>query len=485
MSNSGARVRPARVTINTLAKVAVAGALAALVSACSGGSTGVGSTAPTAPSDPPAPTAPYVPTQSPIAVGPNDWITFHHDNARTGVAQGITRPGTLSIAWHADLDGAVYGQPLLLGGMVIAATENDSVYGLAPSDGHVLWRTSLGKPEPRSALPCGNINPLGITSTMAYDPTTGSLFVLAETLGKHHLLAALSPETGAVRWQRYAEPTAGSPADTQQRSALTAAFGYVYISYGGLAGDCGNYVGSVIGVPANGAGNQLSYAIPTPRLGGIWTPGGAVVDGNRLLVAVGNGAESGSYDGSDSVLSLTPGLKRNDFFAPATWLEDNKGDLDLGSMTPAVVNGSVLIAGKRAVAYVMRSDHLGGVGGQVSQTQLCAAFGAAAVQGTTAYLPCISAGINAVSVNAQGTGVSVLWHTDPQTAYDSPAIGGGAVWAMNDSTGTLSVLDQNTGNVLTRITVGPSPHFASPTLAPGRVYVGTMNGVVAVAVSAS
>ncbi len=480
----------ARVTIKRLTMVATAGALAALVSACSGGSSGSGSgsTATPAPSDPvalSAPTAPYVPSGSPIPVGPSDWITFQHDNARTGVVQGITRPGTLSVAWRAQLDGAVYGQPLLLGGMVIAATENDSVYGLAPSDGHVLWRTSLGQPEPRSALPCGNIDPLGITSTMAYDPATGSLFVLAETLGKHHRLSTLSPATGAVRWQRYAEPTAGTAADAQQRSALTVAFGHVYISYGGLAGDCGGYVGSVVGVPTSGSGDQLTYAIPTPRQAGIWTPGGAAVDGNRLLVAVGNGAESGGYDGSDSVLALTPDLKRADFFAPTTWLQDNQEDLDLGSMTPAVVNGHVLIAGKRGVAYVLQSDHLGGIGGQISQAQVCAGFGAAAVDGTTAYLPCPTAGINAVSVNAQGTGVSVLWHTDPNIAYDSPAIGGGAVWAMSDSNGTLSALDEKTGAVLAKVNLGASPHFASPTLARGRAYVGTMSGVVAVAASPS
>ena len=461
---------------------AAAGALAALLSACSGASSGSGSTPPSVRS---APTVPDRPTTSPVAVGAGDWITFGHDNARTGAAQGITRPGKLSTAWRAQLDGAVYGQPLLLGETVLAATENDTVYGLARSDGHVLWHTSLGRPQPRSELPCGDISPLGITSTMAYDPATGSLFALAETAGKHHLLAALDPATGAVRWQRAAEPTAGTAADAQQRSALTVAFGYVYISYGGLAGDCGNYVGSVVGVPAGGNGNQLSYGIPTARQAGIWTPGGASVHGNRLFVAVGNGAESGSYDGSDSVLALSPDLKRADFFAPASWLQDNDADLDLGSMTPAFVNGQVLIAGKRGVAYLLRPDRLGSVGGEVSQTQLCAGFGAAAVDGATAYVPCRHGGINAVSVDAQGTGVSVLWRADPNGPFDSPALGGGAVWAMNDNAGVLYALDQKTGKVLTQVNVGASPHFASPALAAGRAYLGTMSGVVAVAVSAS
>ncbi|HZP53547.1 PQQ-binding-like beta-propeller repeat protein [Actinocrinis sp.] len=421
-------------------------------------------------------------TGTPVAVGASDWVTFHRDNARNGTAAGVTHPGKLTVAWRAHLDSAVYGQPLLLGGMVIAATENDSVYGLSPADGHVLWHTTVGRPEPLSQLPCGNIDPLGITATPAYDPVTGSLFVLAETEGRHHILAALDPTTGGVRWTRPAEPAAGDVADAQERGALTVAFGRVYIPYGGLAGDCGNYVGSVVAIPTSGSGNQLSYGVPTPRNGGIWTPAGVVVHGQTLLAAVGNGAETGNYDGSDSVLELTPDLKRADFFAPTEWSADNAADLDLGSMSPTVVNGYVLIAGKRGTAYVLNPDHLGGIGGQLAQIPLCAAYGAAAVDGSTAYLPC-RGGIRAVTVDAKG--VSVLWQADPQSAADPPAVGGGAVWSIDDGAGILYALDQRTGKQIAQVQVGKGPHFASPTLGQDRAYVGTLDGVTAVGISAS
>ncbi len=421
-------------------------------------------------------------TGTPVAVGASDWVTFHRDNARNGTAAGVTHPGKLTVAWRAHLDSAVYGQPLLLGGMVIAATENDSVYGLSPADGHVLWHTTVGRPEPLSQLPCGNIDPLGITATPAYDPVTGSLFVLAETEGRHHILAALDPTTGGVRWTRTAEPAAGDSADAQERGALTVAFGRVYIPYGGLAGDCGNYVGAVVAIPTSGSGNQLSYGVPTPRNGGIWTPGGVVVHGQTLLAAVGNGAETGNYDGSDSVLELTPDLKRADFFAPTEWSADNAADLDLGSMSPTVVNGYVLIAGKRGTAYVLNPDHLGGIGGQIAQMPLCAAYGAAAVDGSTAYLPC-RGGIRAVTVDAKG--VSVLWQADPQSAADPPAVGGGAVWSIDDGAGILYALDQRTGKQIAQVQVGKGPHFASPTLGQDRAYVGTLAGVTAVGISAS
>ncbi|MBS2963606.1 PQQ-binding-like beta-propeller repeat protein [Actinocrinis puniceicyclus] len=417
-----------------------------------------------------------------IAVGDQDWVTFHRDNARTGVARGVTHPARLNVAWRAHLDGAVYGQPLLLGGMVVAATENDSVYGLSPADGRVLWRTAIGRPQPLSQLPCGDIDPLGITGTPAYDPVTGSLFVLGETEGRHHVLAALDPATGSVRWSRPAEPTAGNAMDAQQRGALTVAFGRVYVPYGGLAGDCGGYVGSVVAIPATGRGDQLSYNVPTPRNGGIWTPGGLVVHEQTLLAAVGNGAETGTYDGSDSVLALTPDLKRADFFAPTGWAADNAEDQDLGSMSPALIGDRVLIAGKRGTAYVLDPHHLGGIGGQVAQLPLCAAYGAAAVAGNTAYLPC-HGGLRAVTVT--GSTVSVRWQGDPQSASDPPAAGGGAVWSLDDGAGVLYALDEGTGKALAQVNVGRAPHFASPTLGPRGAYVGTLDGVTAVGISAS
>src|ERR1700720_4667828 len=58
------------------------------------------------------------------------WPTYGRDVARSGVAAGVAAPGALNVSWRVHLDGAVYGQPLLVGTMVIAATENDSVYGL-------------------------------------------------------------------------------------------------------------------------------------------------------------------------------------------------------------------------------------------------------------------------------------------------------------------------------------------------------------------
>src|SRR5579875_300472 len=130
-----------------------------------------------------------------------NWPTYGRTSSRSGeVSRGVHLP--LHHSWTANLDGAVYGEPIVVGGKVIAATENDSVYALDSSTGKVLWRKHLGSPQPLSGLPCGDIDPLGITGTPAYDAKTGSVFVVAETNGGHHTLWALKATTGHKRWHR-------------------------------------------------------------------------------------------------------------------------------------------------------------------------------------------------------------------------------------------------------------------------------------------
>ncbi|MCW2938700.1 MAG: hypothetical protein JWN00_1685 [Actinomycetia bacterium] len=175
--------------------------------------------------------------------------------------------------------------------------------------------------------------------------------------------------------------------------------------------------------------------------------------------------------------ALTPGLRVKAVFAPAVWAADNQADLDLGSLTPAVLdNGRVLITGKRGTAYLLHAPALGGVGGQIAEARTCPAYGGPAHAGTTVYLPCRS-GTAAVSV--AGDRIRVLWR-GPGGAAGSPVVGGGAVWVTDWASGRLYALDQGTGKVLQRLTVGDLPHFASPTLSGDLALVGTMTGVVAV-----
>ena len=253
------------------------------------------------------------------------------------------------------------------------------------------------------------------------------------------------------------------------------------MAFGGLFGDCGPYRGSIVGVPASGRGAMVSYRVPTAREAGMWAAGGPVVSrGGTIYVASGNGASTAPpWDHSDSVTALTPGLKRIGAFAPSTWPADNAGDLDLGSSAPALLSdGQILTVGKRGIGYLLNAHHLTGVGSQLTQAPVCAAFGGMATVGKIVYVPCISGGMAAV--NTSGTKVKVLWR-GPGAAQGSPVAGGGAIWVADWNAGVLYQLSPASGHVRHRIRLGAAlPHFTSPSLSGGLALVGTLNGVVAV-----
>ncbi|GAA2828336.1 hypothetical protein GCM10010441_60970 [Kitasatospora paracochleata] len=442
---------------------------ALLLAGCSSGGAGGGA---------PGPSTLTAGPRSPTPAAAGDWPTYHRDALRTGTAPDAAPVGPLARAWAARLDGAVYGQPLVVGGRILAATENNTVYLLDPGSGAVVWSRNLGAPARAAELPCGNIDPLGITSTPVYDPSTGLVFVLAELAGGRHVLNGVDAATGEPVVRRDAEPPTGDRLAHQQRSALALWDGRVVIAYGGLFGDCGNYRGAVVSVPVSGAGELRSYVVPTGREGGIWASAGPVVDGDRLLVSVGNGESTGgAYDGSDSVLALTPELTRADLFAPASWAADNAVDADLGSLSPVRVDRFVLALGKRGTAYLLDAAHLGGVGGQLTEAQVCPAYGGAAVDGSAVYLPCED-GLVRLGVGADAS-LSVAWKL-PLGRAGSPVVGGGAVWVLDWQNGVLDAVDPASGHVLQHAEVGAElPHFASPVLAGGRVLVGTADGVTA------
>jgi outer membrane protein assembly factor BamB len=391
---------------------------------------------------------------------------YHGDPAHDGVSQAMPDvSGALKVIKTVKLDGAVYASPIAVDGVMVVATENDSVYGF-DARGNQLWHVSVGTPSPAYERPCGNIDPLGITGTPVYSAQTGEVYLAAEhgrTVG--HDLIALDLHTGKVRWRKDIDLPGPTPAAMQQRGALAITGGRVWVSFGAEFGDCSNYKGRVVGVRLDGTGDPVMFDPSTRRQGGIWNPAGPTVDAaGHLYVVSANGSSfpGAAYDHTNSVLELSSSGQLLDSFAPTDWAQNNEGDVGLGSQGVALVGTKwALLGGKSGPVYVLRQGHLGGIGGQVSATDVCLPYGGAAVDGSVVYLPCTD-GLRAVRVDSAGH-LHVLWHASGQIA-GSPVVGGGRVWALDQSGGVLHALDPATGQTLQQVSVGETSRFATPAI---------------------
>jgi len=454
-----------------------------------------------------------------------DLLTYDYDNARSGrdtVDPAITNVST-NPAWDDSLDGGVYAEPLVYDTTVYVATENDSVYALSVSSGKVLWHLHVGTAVSTSVIDsaptlrrgCGDIDPLGITGTPVIDPVTDEIFVAEETepagyngwQGIRHWLVAIGLASHKVIWKRDIDPPGGNNlndyyiAAEQQRPAITLANGRLYVPFGGLAGDCGQYHGYVVDLPVSGTGPVGSYEVPTQREGAIWETNGAVVssEGGDLYVATGNGSSNSvkDFDEGNSVVELSPTLKRLGYWAPSNWVQLNDHDWDLGSAGPINVPGTSLlfVAGKPCLCdghnefgFLMSEGHLGGIGHGTFTAPVCPGggdFGADAsdVVGTGksarifVYAACGS-GTEAIQVTTSPMSFKIAWSPSLGSPSFPPIVAGGLVWAL-ESSGALYGMNPVTGHVVFRRTTDSLEHFATPGIGDRMIFVPTVRGVEA------
>jgi PQQ-like domain len=402
-----------------------------------------------------------------------DWTTYHADNARTGY---MATPNFTSVtaSWVSpSLDGSIYAEPLVFRGDVYVATENNSIYALGGQNGSILWRRNLGAPVAGDQLQCGDINPSGITGTPVIDPSTGTLFVVSfneETIT--HTLSAINTTTGAIIFQRPADPPGFVDTAQQERSALSLANGMVYIPYGGIAGDCGQYHGWVVGIPENGTGNTEVYQVPTSREGGIWAPSGAAIDqSGNVYVTTGNGASITTYDHGDSVIKLSSSLSEEGYFAPTNWSVLNQNDADLGSLGPAIIGSDTLFQiGKEGVGYILNASQLGGIGGQTFSASVCLeSFGGTAFSSPYVFVPCTT---GLVELELTNGGFTTVWQGSGYNA-GAPAVTGGVVWTVNNSSPTLLGYSIASGHQLYSFPLSGAMTFTGPVAGDGHVIVAT------------
>ena len=333
--------------------------------------------------------------------------TIAHDSLRTGwdknepgLSPSAVASSNFGKLFSATVDGQVYAQPLVVGSTVIAATENNAVYGLDSATGAKKWTRKLGPAWPASTVHCGDLTPnIGITSTPVYDAATKSVFLLAKTNDganaqfPHWYMHSLDVATGAekpgfpvtIQGAPTNDPTRPfNPMTAMQRPGLLLLNGVVYA---GFASHCDYtpFVGYVVGVST--AGRQTTmWATESGNAnaeGGIWHSGGGLVsDGpGQILLTTGNGISPKPGPGSkppttlaEAVVRLRVGsdgnLKATDFFSPADNAKLNRNDADLGSGAPVAIPDGYgtaahphLLAqiGKDGTMYLLDRDNLGGM----------------------------------------------------------------------------------------------------------------------------
>jgi len=290
--------------------------------------------------------------------------------------------------------GHLYAQPLYWrapgreAGMLIVASESNTVAAIDAGTGATLWSRSLGAPVPLSTFRCGNIDPLGITGTPAIDEASGAIYLdamVSDAARPRHLLFGLSLADGSVQpgWPidvADALRAAGEEFDPRvqnQRGALLIQGDTLYIPYGGFYGDCGDYRGWVVGVALRDP-QRVSVWRSRGRGAGIWAPGGIASDGQSLYAATGNTLGAGEWSDGEAVFRLAPDLQRSDnttdFFAAADWRALDDRDADLGGTNPLPLDlpsasgaqAVVLALGKDQRAYVLNRRDLGGIGGSLA-----------------------------------------------------------------------------------------------------------------------
>ena len=453
------------------------------------------------------------------------------DPALTRAAAARVRP---DVGFRATIDGAVYAQPLYVPGarggraLVVAASQRNEVAAFDAATGAPVWRRRLGTPVPLSALPCGNIDPLGVTGTPVVDPSSRTLYLDAMDTPdggatKRHRLFALGVDDGADRpgWplEVAAIARAGGvrfdAAVQNQRGALALVAGTLYVPFGGHFGDCGDYRGWLVAVPVRNPGAARAWATGA-RGGGIWGPSGVSSDGASVFVATGNTFDATTWSGGEAILRFPAGVPLPDApadaFAPANWKALDAGDVDLGGTGPVMLDlpGTpparlAVGLGKDGKIYLVDRARMGGIGGALVATTVASSsiINAAAAYTTAKGTYVVFRGAGAACPGGRSggrsgglTAVRITSGAPPRvaTAWCAPLDGRGSpmvtttdgqseavVWAVGaEGDGRLHGFDGDTGAVVSS-GAGGEPlavrRFQTPILAGGRIYVAVDGGV--------
>jgi len=350
----------------------------------------------------------------------------------------------------------------------------------------------------------------------ALDVTTG-----AELFGGPTTVGASFPGTGAGS---SGGAVAFDPKQYEERAALLLLNGQIVTAWTSHC-DIDPYTGWVMAFDA-GTLKQSSVLNVTPNgsRGGLWMAGAGpaadaagniyLLDGNGTFdtTLTGSGFPShGNFGNAFLKVSLSGGLSVVDFFATFDTVQASNADLDLGSggtlVLPDLIDGLGLTrhlavgAGKDTHIYVVDRDLMGKWNASTNRAYQDIAgalngpvFSIPAYFNNTVYYAASGGALKAFSIaNARlssmptSTSATAFAYPGATPGISANGTANGIVWAVeNTSPAVLHAYDArdvsrelyNSNQAASgRDLFGPGNKFITPTIANGRVYVGTANGV--------
>ena len=367
--------------------------------------------------------------------------------------------------------------------------------------GVTYWQTNLGTPFDPTAPPiqCGDLTPVvGITGTPVIDLNSGTLYVDTKlAAGPAHELHALDIKTGN---EKFGGPmtiaAAGFDATYEhQRPGLLLLNGAVYVCFGSH-GDVTPYHGFVLGYNATNLVQMYSYNVtPTGSEGAIWSGGmapAADTNGN-IYVMTGNGDFDGSANFSESMLKLSSSLSVEDYATPANWSTLNSSDTDFGSGGPVLLPTHYVVGmGKDGNMYLANINNMGHVGNfaQVFPAQSQGdTVGKSPVywQGPSlqyifalhSYSPTKSFEFTGTNIITTPLGTASYSGQDRCGGLSLSANGrtNGILWEIDDDSNLRAYDAVKFPKLLWSGSVGTYVKMTCPTIANGKVYVGTSSNL--------
>ena len=448
----------------------------------------------------------------------------HSGNNVAETIVGAGNVASLTQKFQITLPGTADGAPVFLQGvttpggvkdLLFVTTTDGFIVALDAQNGASVWSHQNG--------PNGCIDTNGsicfTTSSPAIDPNRQYVYSYGLDGKAHKYQVGDGTEILTAGWPQVT--TLKGQTEKGSSALATATAGgaaYLYVAHGGYPGDNGDYQGHVTVINLATGTQKVFHAACSDQTGhlalndpncsstrnAVWARPGVIYDAgtNRVFVGTGNGSFNGGnvtgHNWSESVLAINPdGSGANsrpiDSFTPASFQSLDNADADLGSTAPAIVpvppNSNVqhlaVQGGKDQLLRLVNLANLSGQGGPGhTGGEIQAAFGvpqggnvlaqpavwANPADNSTWVFVTTGSGISGLKLAVDVSGNPSLASQWNKPQGGASAIiannvvyyaGGGAVRALDPTTGALLWTGSNIGNT----------HWQSPVVANGVIYV--------------